>query len=432
MNREELEVKILGLTPSKINPKVKLVSLILAVLGLCGLAFGFITSAKTGWVALLVATSLIIGIAVSGVIFSAIFQLTGTRWGRAYRRLGEASVVLMPIGLVGILLLLIGGSQYLTWTHEEHLTGGKHYWLMRGFWDVRILFALCISYGLSLYFLYYSLRLDFCLTSVSKKFKGRIASFVSKNIKDPVEEAKHCEKRLFLLSPIVLIGYALTFSMLGFDLIMALDYVWFSTLFGAWYFIGHLFSGLALLALVSIWFRGQLGLQDLITESRQRALATVMFAFCLINIDFFWSQYFCIWYANMPEETEYLIIRIHDKSVPWHNLSWISILAFFFIPFFALIFRKVKQSSVLLSTVSVIVVCGIFLARFIEIGPAILDIAGPATLSEIIPPLVASFMAFIGMLGAGFLAYNWFIMEVPVMPIGDEIFGSEFSSGEEH
>jgi len=38
----------------------------------------------------------------------------------------------------------------------------------------------------------------------------------------------------------------------------------------------------------------------------------LLFAFCLLNIDFFWSQFLTIWYANLPEETFYLIERTID------------------------------------------------------------------------------------------------------------------------
>ena len=49
---------------------------------------------------------------------------------------------------------------------------------------------------------------------------------------DPAKEILRCDARMSTLSPIILIIFAVCFTSLGFDLIMALEPDWFSTLFG--------------------------------------------------------------------------------------------------------------------------------------------------------------------------------------------------------
>ena len=432
MTERDITREVLRLTPKEIAPGTRRAGAWLLGAGALGLGLGFgLGPLHAGWTALLVATSLVIGLAMVGIVLSAIFQLTGARWGRAYRRMGEVGVALMPVGLLGVLGLLAGGSGYLPWLGAHDLEGGKRIWLTRPFWDVRVLFALLAAYTLSLWFFYYSARRDFCMSGVSKRLKGPLAAWLGKGIGDPRQEAERCDARLSLLAPIVILGFAGAFSLLGFDLVMALEPDWSSTLFGAWFFIGHVFSGLALLALVSIVLRPRLGLERYLTDARQRDLATLLFAFCLLNIDFLWSQYFTYWYANMPEETGYLVRRIHDAHLPWHGLSWVALLSFFFVPFFALLFRKVKQSGTLLGAVAVLVVFGIFLARFLEVAPALLQPSGPSP-AGIALPLLASALVFLGMLGAGTFGYGWLLTQLPILPVGDEIFVRHVAGEEPH
>jgi hypothetical protein len=402
-------------------------------LGVAGIAIGAMSSVPNAlWTALIVTTAMVAGVAVVGVLFSAIFQITGARWGRAYRRLSEACVAFGPVALLGLIVLMAGGNAYLPWVHEHPHVGGKAIWLTRGFWDARVLLSLLLTYGLSWTFVYYSLRADFCIEGVAQRFSGRLASWVGKDIKNPERERARCEARLDVLAPIVAIVYGLLFTLLGFDLIMALEPDWFSPLFGAWYFMGNMFAGLALLALVSMPLRKKLGLHDFLTEQRQSDMATILFGFCLVHTDFFWSQYLTIWYANMPEETYWLIERTADKELPWGGLSWVSLMAFFTIPFIALLFRKVKRNDSLLALVSVIVVLGVLLVRYLEVAPALSGLEPGAGMGAALVPLLASIGLFCGALGLGLVLYSRFLTAVPILPIGDSIFEAHATEEEGH
>jgi hypothetical protein len=431
MTRTELIARVLKLTPSAMDRGAGRLAWGLSALGLVGLlAAGFALGQEAAWSALLAAGVLVAGLAASGAVLSAMFQLTRARWGRSYRRLAEAGAVLMPLGLAAVMVYLAGAGSTLPWAGEEHLSGGKHVWLSRPFWDLRVLGALLVSYGVSLAFIYYSVRKDFCIPEVFKGLKGAVARRVARDIKDPEEERRRCDRIMSLLAPPVIILYGLCFSMIGFDLVMALEPDWYSTLFGAWYFFGNIFAALALLALAGLALRSRLGLGEFLTEAYQKDLATLLFAFSLVNIDFFWSQYLTIWYGNLPEETAYIITRTLDAKMPWHDLSWASLAGFFFIPFAALIFRRTKRSGVLLSAVALAVLAGIFLARFIEIAPPILAPAGLAPGEGVYGALIAGVFALAGMLGAGYGLVRKVLTMVPVMPLGDEIFLDLFSEEE--
>jgi hypothetical protein len=428
MNHSALIKEVIDLTPKGLPGRLRMLGLVFVALGVIGLGLGFVIGGPgAGWAALVTGTVVIIGVAMVGPLLSAVFEMTGSKWGRAYRRLAEGSVVLMPVGIIGVIVLLLGGNTYLPWVHEHPHVGGKALWLTRGFWDARVLLTLAVVYGVGLAFVRLSVRRDFCLAEVRERFAGPLGRWFARGMTASGEaEAARLGERMRVLAPVVAIVYAVAFTLLGFDLIMALEPDWFSTLFGAWYFIGNLFLGLALIAMVSVAIGKRIELDRFITPRRRSDMATLLLAFCLINVDFFWNQYLTIWYANLPEETYYVIERTVDRALPWRSLSFVSLATFFLIPFLALLFRKVKRNTALLFTVALVASVGVFLARFIEIAPALLVVKAGSGMGGLAVPLGSAVLLLVGFLGAGLLLYGRWLAGVPIMALNDAVFEKEF------
>ena len=438
MTRDERIRKVLASGPADPGKGFVLTMVLMIALGAAGLGLGFFAgAANAGWTSILTGLVLAAGIGASGVLISAIFTLTNARFGRAYVRLAESCAGFMPVALVLAIVFVALGGTSLPWAHDAgHLTGGKAVWLRRGFWDLRVIGALLLSFSVSIAYLYYSIRRDWAAIpgKLRETYSGIARAFAGRNLdgKDQETERMRCAGRLDVLAPIVAMVYAITFTMLGFDLIMALDPLWYSTLFGAWYFIGNLFATMALLAIVSIVLHRPLGLGAWITPSHRSDLATLLFAFCLVNADFFWSQYLTIWYGNLPEETGYVMKRTLDGDLPWRVVSWLSLVAFLAFPFILLLFRRVKRSGFLLSIVSIVCISGIFMARYIEIAPELLGIAAPARLDALYVPFASALLTFIGVLGVGLLVSMRVLRGMPVMPVGDDIFHAVHADEGDH
>lgn len=432
MEQQDTMNRLVTEMPTDILPRGKTTGFAFIAAGIVGLVLAFLGGAAKGWAVFYVSVSFILGLAISGIILSAMFELTRAKWGRAYRRLAEGFFVLMPPGIIGVLLILAGVGHYLPWTHEHHLPGGKHIWLVRGFWDIRIILYLIISYGLGLLFVYYSIRKDFCIDGVREKFSNKVAAFFSKGIENGEAERERCDRKLSVLAPVVTIAYALMFSFLGFDLIMALEPEWFSTLFGAWYFMGNLFAGIAALIIISIVYGNSFQLSSFLTIAKRLDMATLLFAFCLVHTDFFWSQYLTIWYGNLPEETFYIIERTIDMSVPWHYFSYLALVAMFIIPFLALLFRAIKKNKVSLSVIALFVFLGVFTVRFLEIVPAMVNIGEGTGLGSIVPLFLYAILVLLGFLGGGLYLYSSLMSKIPLMPLGDNLFIENLQEGESH
>jgi hypothetical protein len=91
-------------------------------------------------------------------------------------------------------------------------------------------------------------------------------------------------------------------------------------------------------------------LNGLVTDEHFHDLAKLMFAFTVFWAYIAFSQYFLIWYANIPEETAFMLAR---KSGGWEHYSTFLVFGHFLLPFFILLWRFVRRSMMLLAAIGV-------------------------------------------------------------------------------
>jgi hypothetical protein len=134
--------------------------------------------------------------------------------------------------------------------------------------------------------------------------------------------------------------FALCLTFGAFDWLMSLNYRWFSTMFGVYIFAGTAGSSMSLLVLVITALRNAGYLKDVVTVEHYHIMGKWMFAFCVFWAYIGFGQYMLIWYANMPEETQYFLIR---NTESWWWLSMLLVIGRFFGPFAILLLRSIKK-----------------------------------------------------------------------------------------
>ena len=143
----------------------------------------------------------------------------------------------------------MGSEQIFPWILEP--VPAKQVWLNKPFLIIRDLLGVSVLYGCGLALLHASLRAHGSLATqhASGWLHGLITALSSQ------EKAKDKEagtRMLTVLSPIFIFLYAILFSLIAFDLVMSLDPHWLSTLFGAYFCIGNLYTGLGALAVIAV------------------------------------------------------------------------------------------------------------------------------------------------------------------------------------
>jgi hypothetical protein len=133
--------------------------------------------------------------------------------------------------------------------------------------------------------------------------------------------------------------FALCLTFGAFDWLMSLNYRWFSTMFGVYVFAGAAGASMSLLVLVITALRQAGYLKGIVTMEHYHIMGKWMLAFCVFWAYIGFGQYMLIWYANIPEETQYFITR---NTQSWWALSMLLVIGRFFIAFPILLMRSIK------------------------------------------------------------------------------------------
>jgi hypothetical protein len=240
-------------------------------------------------------------------------------WGIVVRRLAENAMATMPLFALLFVPVLVLRHELYPWLAESasssHLLHGKAPYLNLSFFAIRAAVALgCWSAIAVLYF----------RASRRQDRTGDTALSVA--------------MRRFSGPAIVLVALTQTFA--AIDWIMSLEPEWYSTMFGVYWFSGALVTFFALLALIVVGLRRVGLLVDVVGVEHFHDLGKLMFAFTVFWAYIGFSQFFLIWYGNIPEETIFFRERLAGS---WHAASFLLAAGHFVVPFFFLMPRTIKR-----------------------------------------------------------------------------------------
>jgi Ni/Fe-hydrogenase subunit HybB-like protein len=390
-DREKLYSDAIAHQQKGISSRWRIIFGILAVIGTVIFILNVMgDTPQRAWQVFLVNLLYFTGIAQGMVILASVIQITSARWGRPLKRFAELGAYFLPLSTIFLIILYFGRTELFSWI--EHPIPEKQAWLNINLLFTRDFIGLVLLAVLSFLFLKTSAQLDSAA---------------------PAQDASMLEKisaRLNLLAPVITLLYALIYTVVAFDLIMSLDPHWYSTLFGAYFFITCFLTGMAALVVILVVSRSHLGLQDYIGSKQFHDLGKLMFAFLVLSGDFFWSQFLVIWYGNLPEETAFVVLRI--KTAPWSTLSYIVLFGAFAGPFVLLLSRALKKKPYGIMAVAIVILTCLWVERFLLIVPSIWhEHSLPIGISEILISL-----GFLGIFG---LVYLFAIQKYPIFPVGD-------------
>ena len=262
-------------------------------------------------------------LSLAALFFVAIQWATTSMWSAPVRRLAEGMTAYIPFIFVSSILVFLGSKTLFLWTHPDLFKGdmvleGKMGYLNMPFLIIRTLFA-CVGW---IFF--------------AKKMVGNSLSVDQGAAYRPVYDSSR------KLSIAYLIFFAITFSMASFDQLMSLDPHFFSTMFAVYNFGGAYQGFFALLAIMMIIMRRTGYLDKLTNENHLHDISKLMFAFTVFWAYTGFSQFMLIWYANLPEETGYFLLRFNEH---WQGWSIGLFVGRFFVPFFLLLPRGNKRSE---------------------------------------------------------------------------------------
>lgn len=374
-------------------------SVFVVALGLAGLGLAaFLANLLAGrpgaaWRAYLVNFLLFSSIAQGGLVFSAMMNTVHARWSRRLSALAESFAAFFPVSFLLFLGLFFGRAHVFPWMGQD--LDGKEAWLNTGFLFTRDMIGLAILYALGFGYLYYSLWFRLGVGHAGSRLQRRLARTWSGSR----ASRQVYEHRRYVFGVLYLLAFALVLSLIGFDLVMAADPHWYSTLFGAYTFIKAVYIGFGALIILAacVHAGGRNGF--LLSPPEFIDMGKLFFAFCLAWADFFYCQLVVIWYGNIPEETAYVIER--TVLSPWNRVAWTVFAVCFVLPFLVLLNRKIKAVPWFMAVLCGSVIAGMWLEHYLLLGPALGK--GPGRLPSAGDVLI--FLGFAGLLAASVAGY---------------------------
>lgn len=368
--------------------RVGQVALIIGIIGLVLTATGYFVDKAQFYHSYLTAFFFWLSIALGGLFFTMLHHLVGAKWSVVLRRLAENIMICIPLLAIFLIPVLFGIGELFHWSHpgvvaQDHLLQLKAPYLNVAFFIIRAVFYFVIWVLLARYLLRLSLAEDGGHTeSISKKM--RVASAPG------------------------MILFALTITFASFDWLMSLDAHWYSTIFGVYVFSGSLLAMLAFLMRFVLYLDGTGTLRGIITREHWHDLGKLIFAFTVFWGYMAFSQYFLIWYGNIPEETVWFL---HRWEHGWQYISLLIVFGHFVIPFFVLFPYSTKRSR----PVMLVMTIWILAMHWVDLYWIIM----PNLHREAVK---FSWIDFAPMLGIGgiFIWFFWSRVRVtPLVPVGD-------------
>jgi hypothetical protein len=212
--------------------------------------------------------------------------------------------------------------------------------------------------------------------------------------------------RLFAGPSIIVLALTQTFAAIDWN--MSLTPHWYSTMFGVYFFAGSWIGFIALLSVVVPAMRGARLLDTVISVEHMHDIGKFLFAFTAFWAYIAFSQFFLMWYGNLPEETIWYRVRMEGS---WLTVSLFLLFGHFFAPFFYLMGKDVKRNGATLA------IGGVWLLfmHFVDLYWQVMPTLHPEGLS----PSLLDVTAFMTVGGSFVAVAGWLMRRQALVPLRD-------------
>ncbi|CAL1239412.1 NrfD/PsrC family molybdoenzyme membrane anchor subunit [Candidatus Methylocalor cossyra] len=302
-----------------------------------------------------------IGIGNAGTLISAMLYLTRQRWRTSINRFAEAMTI-FAAAIAGLFPILHLGRPYL------------FYWLApypstMGVWPqfrsplVWDMFAILTYIVVSLLFWYTGLIPDFAtLRDRARSRRAQLAyGILALGWRGSARHWQRYEQAYVVLAALAVPLVVSVHSVVGYDFSTAVMPGWRSTLFAPYFVVGAMFSGFAMVILITVVLRAAFRLHGFVTARHLDAMARILLAASLLMGYAYGLEVFIPWYEGNPDEWREVQARL---AGPYAAAYWGMLLCNVVVPQ-ACWSRRVRQSVPALVLIALLVSLGMWLERYV-------------------------------------------------------------------
>jgi len=263
-----------------------------------------------------------LSLALGALFFTMVQFAARAGWSVTVRRTAES--LMAPLPVFAILFLGVYFFRDFLFSHwigvtadntDDQILIRKLPYLNESFWTVRAVIYFVLWSGFSFIFRKLSIQQD-------------------------SEGGEALTGRLQLLSYPGIIAFAFTATFAAIDWNMSINPHFYSTMWGVQFFAGCFVSAVSMIALIHLALHRTGLIGSAVNQEHYHDLGKLIFAFTVFWAYVSFSQYFLIWYANIPEETLFYSSRGDD----WAVLGAMLMAGHFGAPFLFMMPRTVKKT----------------------------------------------------------------------------------------
>lgn len=300
------------------------------------------------------------GISMAGTLISAILRLTHAEWRRPITRLAEMITVVALIVVASMVVADMGRpDRLLNVLLHPHLRSPI-------LWD---LLSVGTYIAGSVLYLYLALVPDLAILrdgGVGGRIRGRLYSALSLGWQGVPEQRRLLVRAIGVMAVVIVPVAVSVHSVVSWIFGMTLRSGWDSTIFGPYFVVGAIFSGIAGIVVVMAIFRRVYHLEEYITEKHFRYLGSLLLAAGVMYAYFTLSEYATVGYKMEVGGASLLSALLVGRYAPYF---WFFAIFGTIVPIVLLALPRTRTVKWIV-TAAVLVNMGMWLKRFVIVIPS--------------------------------------------------------------
>jgi Ni/Fe-hydrogenase subunit HybB-like protein len=336
-----------------------------------------------------------IGVSHAGTLISAILRLVHAEWRRSITRMAEVITVMVLFFGVGNVILDLGRpDRVLLVLRHPHFSSPL-------LWDVC---SITVYLTASTIYLYLPLIPDIALLRERVSgFRGKLYRLLALGWQGTEKQKRRLERAIAVMAVLVIPIAVSVHTVVSWVFAMTIQPMWHSTIFGPYFVVGAIFSGIAAIITAMVILRRAYHLETYLKPIHFNNLGVLLLVMALLWFYFTFAEYLTTWYGQEPTEMDVFRSKVEG---PYAWLFWAMFLFCFLIPVGILCRQKTRTiAGTLIASISVNI--GMWLERFTIVVPSLanprMPIAGTAYAPSWVEwSLMAACFAGFGLLYLGF------------------------------
>ncbi|WP_414475920.1 NrfD/PsrC family molybdoenzyme membrane anchor subunit [Microvirga sp. M2] len=351
-----------------------------------------------------------IAIGSGGTLISSILVLTRQDWRHSVNRFAE-SMTLFAISIAGVFPILhLGRPTYFYWLAPYPNTMSLWpQWRSALVWD----FWAILSYLLfSIVFLYVGLLPDLATmrdrakTQAGRVFYGSLAL----GWRGSVRHWTSLKTLHTTLAALALPLVTSVHSIVGLDFAASLMPGWQETIFPPYFVVGALYSGFAMVLLLTMLVRWGQQLQSIITVNHFDAMAKIILTGSIVMTYAYATEWFLAWYGGSQADRSLVAYMFTGDYAP---IYWSLLFCNCLLPQI-LWLRPARRNLPALAVVAILILVGMWLERLLIIWNTLSHDYMPS-LWRLFHPTLSDWVLLIGPLGVFTFMFLWFLRLFPAV-----------------